>query len=63
MSRFKTTISLSEKEFRWARSQMKANDWARAGDTKGISRYVQELIRKDMQNDNNREPMKLIQTR
>lgn len=48
MNRHKTTVSLSDKEFRWARSKMTANDWHRAGDSKGISRYVQELIRKDM---------------
>lgn len=57
MSRHKTTISISEKEFRWARDRMSVNDWDRAGDTKGISRYVQELIRADM-NVSKRKPKK-----
>lgn len=46
--RVRSTISLSAKEFAWARQQTLANDWERAGETEGISRYVQELIRKDM---------------
>lgn len=46
--RVPATISLTEKQFAWAREQMVANDWDRAGGTEGISRYVQELIRKDM---------------
>lgn len=46
--RINKTVSLSRKEFAWARKQMDDNDWTRAGDSAGISRYVQELIRKDM---------------
>lgn len=39
---------VSAKEFAWARQKMIDNEWDRAGDNEGISRYVQELIRKDM---------------
>lgn len=42
------TVSLSKKQFEHARKKMIANDWARAGDDEGISRYVQELIKADM---------------
>lgn len=49
--RVRSTISLSPKQFQWARKQMSANEWDRAGDDEGISRYVQELIKKDMPKD------------
>jgi hypothetical protein len=47
----RTTVSLSEKEFRHALERMKDGDWERGGDKQGISRYVQELIRADMRGE------------
>lgn len=49
--KFRTTISLSEREWQHARRRMVDADWDRAGDKQGISRYVQELILADMRGE------------
>lgn len=47
----RTTITLSYDEWAWARTRMIESDWDRAGEKKGVSRYVQELIEADMRDE------------